>query len=129
VFALLGDGELQCGLVWEAALFAAQMRLSNLTYVIDNNGFQFTGPVATVLHIDPLPAKWQSFGWDVFEVDGHDVEALHTVFTQPARALPRVVIAKTVKGKGVSFMENAKEWHGRAPTRLELEAALDELRL
>jgi transketolase len=128
VVALLGDGELQAGIVWEAAMFAAHRGLRNLTYIIDVNGLQYTGATADVVNLEPLADKWAAFGWEVFEVDGHDVVALVRLLEQPLGRVPRVLLARTVKGKGVSFMENALEWHGKAPDENQLRAAIAELR-
>jgi transketolase len=127
VYALLGDGELQAGLVWEAAQFAAHRMLTNLTYVVDRNGLQFTGATEAIVALEPVTAKWRSFGWDVSCVDGHDVCELHDAFGRAEGRRPHVVIAKTIKGKGVSFMECAVEWHGRAPSPEELQRAEAEL--
>jgi transketolase len=129
VFAVLSDGECNEGSVWEAALFAGHHRLSNLTAVVDYNRIQSLGRTADILDLDPLDAKWASFGWEVVEVDGHSVDALHAKLSQvPLTAdKPTCVIARTVKGKGVSFMENTLLWHYRSPAGEELAAALTEL--
>lgn len=125
VFALLGDGECEEGQVWEAAMFAAHQRLGNLVAVIDANGLQIDGPVAEVCDPSDLREKFASFGWDVTEVDGHDLSALVDVLGTAKAARgdrPHAVFARTVKGKGVPFMEGQCGWHGKAPT--EEEAAL-----
>lgn len=130
VYVLLGDGELQEGEVWEAAMAAAHHRLGNLVAIVDANGVQQDGRVEDVMGIEPLVAKWAAFGWAAREVDGHDIDALVDAFGWAARSeeRPSVVIARTVKGKGVSFMEGRPEWHGKAPSGELLERALRELR-
>jgi transketolase len=127
VYALLSDGELDAGIVWEAALFASHQRLANLTFIIDRNDMQYTGPTEAVLALEPLNEKWRSFGWEVKEVDGHDIQSLIDVFSQRPTGFPRVVLAHTIKGKGVSFMENVAKWHGTAPNENEYHAARREL--
>jgi transketolase len=129
VYVLLGDGELQEGQVWEAALFAAHRRLGNLVAVVDNNGLQIDGALDDVVGLGDLPAKFAAFGWEVREVDGHSVADLKRVF-DAASAFgqgPVAIIAHTVKGKGVSFMENQCGWHGKAPSGEQCASALDEL--
>lgn len=129
VFCVLSDGECDEGSNWEAALFAGHHRLDNLTVVIDYNKIQSLGSVDEVLRLDPLHDKWASFGWHAVEVDGHDVEALHGALTAGPQASgrPTCVIAHTVKGKGVSFMEHQLLWHYRSPAGEELSRALAEL--
>ncbi|MGC9970642.1 MAG: transketolase [Bryobacteraceae bacterium] len=129
VFALLSDGECDEGSVWEAALFAGHHHLDNLTVIIDYNRLQGIAPVADVLELAPLDDKWRSFGWAVEEVDGHDHAALEErLRAMPfAKGKPSCLIARTVKGKGVSFMENTVLWHYRIPRGSEFEAALLEL--
>ncbi|MHB1652413.1 MAG: transketolase [Desulfitobacteriaceae bacterium] len=130
VYALLGDGEMAEGQVWEAAMAAAHFKSDNLTAVLDYNGLQIDGTTDEVMSTAPLPEKWRSFGWHVLEVNGHDVGALGKAFAE-ARATkgrPTILIAKTIKGKGVSFMENAVGWHGNAPSVEQAEQALTELR-
>lgn len=129
VFALLGDGELNEGLVWEAAMSAAHYKLSNLTAIIDFNGLQIDGKNDDVMAVKPVDKKFESFGWNVILVNGHDIEAILAAFAS-AKAVtdkPSVIIASTVKGKGVSFMEDQVGWHGKAPSDEELAAALKEL--
>lgn len=116
VFVMLGDGEMQEGQVWEAALGAAHHRLGRLVAIIDRNGFQLDGAVDDIIGIEPLADKWRAFGWDVVEVDGHDVGALRTVLADAKnsgsdREKPMCIIAKTVKGKGVRYMETEPGWH------------------
>ena len=128
VYCLLGDGELQEGQVWEAAMFAAHYQLDNLTAIVDYNGLQIDGACDTVMALGDVTAKFSAFGWEAVEVDGHDIEALYTALTKPRLAgKPRVLIAKTVKGCGVSFMENLAQWHGVTPTEEQACAACDEL--
>jgi transketolase len=129
VYTLLGDGELPEGSNWEAALAAAHYKLDNLCAIVDKNTLQITGPTASVCNTDPLPEKFQSFGWAVKEVDGNDVDALLAAFDSlPFEAgKPNVIIAHTVKGKGVSFMENSIKWHHGVPDKTEYEMALGEL--
>jgi transketolase len=130
VYALLGDGEVAEGQVWEAAMAAAHYKLDNLTAILDFNGLQIDGATDSVMSSAPLPEKWRSFCWHVIEVDGHDMEALLAAFAEAReiKGKPSIIIAKTVKGKGVSFMENQAGWHGNAPSVEQAEQALQELR-
>jgi transketolase len=129
VYTLMGDGELAEGSNWEAALFAAHQKLDNLTAIVDHNTLQITGATCDVLSLEPLADKWRAFGWEVSEVDGHAVGELILALDRNSYApgKPRIVIANTIKGKGVSFMENDKKWHHKVPTDEELAAALGEL--
>lgn len=131
VFAVLGDGECEEGQVWEAAMFAAHRKLGNLVAIIDNNGLQIDGKITDVCSPEDLGAKFSAFGWDVSTVDGHDIDALVEVLgavkADAASGVPHAVIARTVKGKGVSFMENQAGWHGKAPNAEQLATALAEL--
>ena len=129
VYALLGDGELQEGQVWEAAMAAGHYKVNHLIGIIDNNGLQIDGPISEVLNPMPLVEKWEAFGWNVIEVDGHDIDALSAAFrsARNEQTKPTMIIASTVKGKGVSFMENRAEWHGSAPSAEQTAAALQEL--
>ena len=130
VFAVLGDGECEEGQVWEAAMFAAQQKLGNLVAIVDNNGLQIDGKITDVCSPEDIGAKFAAFGWDVTTVDGHDIEALVEALGALKAAggtVPHAVIAKTVKGKGVSFMENQAGWHGKAPNAEQLECALADL--
>lgn len=129
VFCLLSDGECDEGSTWEAVLLAAHHRLSNLVAIVDYNKIQSLDRVAAVLELEPFAAKWRAFGWQVSEVDGHDVNALEKVLTEgPApEGRPRCVIAHTVKGKGVSFMEDNVLWHYRSPQGDEFARAMREL--
>ncbi len=128
-YCLLGDGEVQAGQVWEAAMAAGKYRVGKLTAIIDYNGVQLDGPVKSIMDIEPLVEKWRAFRWHVLEVDGHDLRAILAALEQAAAVedQPSVLIAHTVKGKGVSFMEGTHAWHGKAPSREELERALAEL--
>lgn len=125
-YVLVGDGECQAGVLWEGAMAAARYRLAALTVIVDANGVQLDGFVHDVMPLEPFADKWRSFGWAVREVDGHNVrellDALDAVRNVHDR--PSVLIARTIKGKGVGFMENDHLWHGVAPTREELAAAL-----
>ncbi len=129
VFCLLSDGECDEGSTWEAALFAAHHGLSNLVAIVDYNRIQGIAPIADVIELAPFAEKWTAFGWAVREVDGHDHQALHTALdaTPFASSKPSCILAHTVKGKGVSFMENTVLWHYRIPRGAEFDAALAEL--
>jgi len=129
VYALLGDGELQEGQVWEAAMAAGHYGVNHLIGIIDNNGLQIDGSISEVLNPLPLVEKWEAFGWRVVEVDGHSISALTGALriARTEKAKPTMIIAHTIKGKGVSFMENRAEWHGSAPNAEQTEAALHEL--
>ncbi len=129
VFTLLGDGELPEGSNWEAALTAAHYKLDNLCAIIDNNKLQITGTNAEVCNTDPIDAKFESFGWAVRHVDGNDVNALKEVLSSVPfeKGKPSLVIAHTIKGKGVSFMENSVKWHHGVPDKDQYETAIAEL--
>ena len=136
VYALLGDGELEEGQVWEAAMAAAKFRLDNLCAIVDVNGLQIDGRTADVMPSEPLDKKFEAFNWNVIHVDGHDFDALVRAFEEAktVKGKPTVLLMKTVKGKGISFMENNAGWHGKAPNdeqyeqgKAELEAKLAEL--
>ena len=129
VYALLGDGECDEGQVWEAAMAAAHFKVDNLIATVDNNGQQIDGWNRDVMNLDPFGKKWQAFGWHVIEVDGHDFTQLIDAFDQAklVKEQPTVIIAHTIKGKGVSFMENNPDFHGKAPNAAEIEIALKEL--
>jgi transketolase len=129
-YVVLGDGELQEGQVWEAAMYAGTHRVRRLVAVVDYNKVQLAGKTAEILDLEPLDDKWQAFGWQVGECDGHDIAAVVDALEEATRASlegPVVVIAHTVKGKGVSFMEDAPEWHARAPNDDEYERAKQEI--
>ena len=130
VYALLGDGEIEEGLVWEALMAAHHYHLDNLTAFLDHNGLQIDGPICEVMSPEPVADKFKAFGWETLVVDGHDhrqiMEALNTARATKGR--PTAIIADTVKGKGCSFMENKAEWHGTAPSRDQVAQALEELK-
>jgi transketolase len=127
-FVLMGDGECNEGTVWEAAMAAANFGLDNLIAIIDANGMQSDGPCKAILDMGSVELKWQSFGWHAISVDGHSVDALYDAFTAPSiSGKPSVIIASTVKGKGISFMENNNEWHHNRLTPAQYEAAMKEL--
>ena len=129
VYCLLGDGEIEEGQIWEAAMTAAHYKLDNLCVIIDNNNLQIDGEIRDVMNPYPIADKFKSFGFNVFEVDGHNMQDLIEVFNKAKKVknMPTAVIAKTVKGKGVSFMENKVEWHGKAPNDEEFKNAIKEL--
>lgn len=129
VYCLIGDGESQEGQIWEAAMSAGHYKLDNLCCILDFNGLQIDGKVENVMNINPIRGKWEAFNWNVIEVDGHDLNALEEAFheAQTVKGKPSILIARTIKGKGVSFMENQPGWHGIAPNREQLEKALSEL--
>lgn len=131
VYTLLGDGELQEGEVWEAALFISQHRLDNLITIIDNNKIQATGYVKNIMGLDSLVDKWNAFGFEVYETNGHQISEiiniLNTVVNQPGK--PKVIIAHTVKGKGISYIENKEDWHYKMPTPQEIEVGINDLGL
>lgn len=126
-FVVLGDGELQEGSNWEAAMYAAQRRLGRLTAIVDRNRLQQGASTQETNDPEPLADKWRAFGWDIAVVDGHAHAQLLAVLSRPAGDRPLAVIANTVKGKGVSFMENGVEWHHKVPSAAQVEAALKEL--
>jgi transketolase len=129
VYCLLGDGEIQEGQVWEAAMTAGHYRLDNLCAIIDNNGLQIDGHCCDVMSIEPIVDKWIAFGWYVIDIDGHDMEAILDALNEAetVKGKPTMIVARTIKGKGVSFFEGKVEYHGIAPTKEELERALKEL--
>jgi len=129
VFTLLGDGELPEGSNWEAALTASHYKLDNLCAIIDHNKLQITGPTADVCNTSPIDTKFESFGWAVRHVDGHDLDALVQAFDELpiVEGKPSLVLAHTVKGKGISYMENVPKWHHGVPTEQQYEVALTEL--
>ena len=126
-FVVLGDGELQEGSNWEAAMTAGHQGLSGLTAVIDRNGLQQGARTEATSALEPLADRWRAFGWDVVDVDGHDVDALYDVFTAPPGDRARCILARTVKGKGVSFMEDRVEWHHKVPSSDQVRQAIEEL--
>ena len=129
VFVLIGDGEIQEGLNWEAIMSAPNFHLDNFVAILDRNGHQSGGAVDWIMPLGDMADKWRSFGWDVLEIDGHYIPSLVDAFSLAPRKLgvPTFVLCNTVKGKGVSFMENDNLWHGKAPDRDQLERALEEI--
>ncbi|MBQ6115938.1 MAG: transketolase [Oscillospiraceae bacterium] len=127
VYALLGDGECQEGQIWEAFMAAAHYKLDNLTVMIDLNGLQIDGAVADVMNLGDMNAKLRAFGFDVHEIDGHDLDAIEEALSAPVSGRPKCILAHTVKGRGVSFMENQAGWHGKAPNAEQRQQALKEL--
>lgn len=129
VYALIGDGESQEGIIWEAAMFAAHYKLDNLTVFLDHNGLQIDGRNEEVMNIEPIDEKFKAFGWNVISIDGHDFEEIFKALESAKKTTgkPTMIVAKTVKGKGVSFMEDQAGWHGKAPNKEEAEQALSEL--
>ena len=133
VFVLLGDGELQEGQIWEAAMTSNHYKLNNLVAIIDRNRLQIDGDTEDVMGLEPLADKWRAFGWEVIETNGHDYQEIYEAYQKASllgsqKASPVVIIANTIKGKGVSFMENNAGWHGKAPSEDEFNRAIDELR-
>lgn len=128
-YVVVGDGEIQEGQIWEAAMFAGFHKVDNLCVVVDYNKIQLDGFVRQILDLEPLAGKWRAFGWHVVETDGHDIGQLRAAFSEAAatRGQPTCIIAHTIKGKGVSFMENNPKFHGQAPTPQECAQALKEL--
>ena len=128
-YIMLGDGEIQEGKIWEAAMSSAHYKLDNLCAFLDHNNLQIDGNVTEIMGIEPVNKKWEAFGWNVIEIDGHDFEQILSALDKAKqyKGKPTIVIAKTIKGKGVSFMENVCGFHGVAPTAEELEKALTEL--
>lgn len=129
VYVLLGDGETQEGQVWEAAMTASHYKLSNVCAIIDHNGLQIDGPVVEIMNISPIKEKWEAFGWHVMEIDGHNLDEILSALDKADEVndKPTAIVAKTIKGKGVSFMEGKVEYHGVSPTPEELERALKEI--
>ena len=129
VYALVGDGEVQEGIIWEAAMSAAHYKLDNMIAFLDYNGLQIDGEVESVMNINPIEDKFKTFGWNVITIDGHDFDQIFAALDMAKDTVdkPTMIIAKTIKGKGVSFMENQASWHGSAPSEEQLEQALSEL--
>jgi len=129
IYVLLGDGECQEGQVWEAAMTASHYKLDNVTAILDYNGLQIDGPVKDVMNINPISNKWRAFGWYVIEINGHDFKEIFDSFerVKKLKGKPGIIIAHTTKGKGVSFMENVVDFHGKAPTKEQTVQALKEL--
>ena len=128
-YVVLGDGEIQEGQIWEAAMFGSFHKVDNIVAIVDYNRIQLDGFVKDIMDLEPLVDKWRGFGWHTIELNGHDIPALQTAFAEAAtvKGKPTVLVAHTIKGKGVSFMENNPKFHGVAPTREEADQALQEL--
>ena len=128
-YVLVGDGECQSGVIWEGVMLAAKYRLANLVTILDYNRVQLDGTVDEILPMEPMKDKWASFGWNVIEVEGHDIPLILDALKQAGNntEMPTVIIANTIKGKGVSFMEGKAEWHGKVPSEDEMKLALEEL--
>ena len=130
IYCLLGDGELQEGQIWEAAMTSSHYKLDNLCVIVDNNNLQIDGEVSDVMNIYPIDEKFKSFGFEVINIDGHDIQQIINAFevAKNTKGKPTAIIAKTIKGKGVSFMEGLAEWHGVAPSEEEYEIAINDLK-
>lgn len=129
IYVILGDGELQEGIVWETAMACSHYTLDNIAALVDHNGLQIDGENDKVMKVMPIADKFESFGWNVIEIDGHDFEDIERGYKQAekCKGKPTCIIAKTIKGKGVSFMENDASWHGKAPNKEQAEKAMTEL--
>ena len=129
-YVMLGDGEIEEGQIWEAAMAASHYKTDNLCAILDQNGLQIDGFIHEIMSSHPIPDKWLGFGWHVMEIDGHDFKAILNAYdeAEKVKGRPTIIVAKTVKGKGVSFMENQVDWHGKAPSKEEAERALAELK-
>lgn len=129
VYVLLGDGEIQEGQIWEAAMTSCHYNLDNLCVIVDNNNLQIDGSVDNVMNVYPIDEKFRSFGFEVFTVDGNNIDELITIFekAKTVKGKPTAIVAKTVKGKGVSYMENQAGWHGKAPKEDEYKTAMEDL--
>lgn len=130
VYVLIGDGEMQSGQIWEASISASHYKLDNLVAILDYNNIQLLGPVSEIMGIEPVAQKWKARGWEVIEIDGHKMREIDEALkeTEEVKGRPSMIIAHTIKGKGVSFMENTAKWHGGAPTEEELKRALEQLK-
>ncbi|MDR1784633.1 MAG: transketolase [Endomicrobium sp.] len=129
VYVLMGDGEQQEGNIWEAAMSSAHYKLNNLCAIVDNNGLQIDGATKNIMNVEPLIHKYKAFGWNTIGIDGHNLEEINSAYLKfkSEKEKPTVIIAKTIKGKGVSFMENAPQWHGKVPSKELTEKALAEI--
>ncbi len=129
VYVILGDGELDEGQIWEACMSAYKYKLDNLIAIVDYNNLQLDGLCSDIMPLEPLDKKWESFGWDVFKIDGHDYEQILDIFKRikEKNNKPKCIIARTIKGKGISFMENSCEWHGKIPDENQFKLAIKEL--
>ncbi len=128
-YCILGDGEVQEGSIWEGAMTSSHHKLDNMCVIIDRNKVQENGPVSDIKNLEPLKGRWESFGWHAIEINGHDFKELMAAFDEcgTVKGKPQVIIANTIKGKGVSFMEGQAKWHGKAPNKEQLAEALKEL--
>jgi len=129
VYCLLGDGETQEGNIWEAAMASSHYKCDNLCAILDYNGFQIDGKIKEIMNLEPIRDKWRAFGWHTIEIDGHNIGEILSAYEEAKtiKGSPSIIIARTIKGKGVSFMENVVDFHGRAPTKEETEKAVGEL--
>lgn len=129
VYTLLGDGEIQEGQIWEAAMAGAHYKLDNLCAILDCNKFQIDGSTEEVMNIEPVYDKWKAFGWNVIDIDGHNLGDILNAYNEAetVKNKPTMIIARTIKGKGVSFMENTASWHGKAPSKEERDKAIKEV--
>lgn len=129
VYAIIGDGEIQEGQIWEAAMFAAHYKLDNLIGILDYNKVQLFGTTKDIMNVSPVSEKFRAFGWHVLEIDGHDMQAILNALGEAQKLVdkPVMIVANTIKGKGISYMENTAAWHGNAPSAADLEKALAEL--
>jgi transketolase subunit A (EC 2.2.1.1) len=129
VYCLLGDGETQEGNIWEAAMASAHYKCDNLCAMLDYNRFQIDGKIADIMNLEPISDKWRSFGWHTIEINGHNIKEILQAYEEAKtiKGKPSIIIAHTIKGKGVSFMENVVDFHGRSPTKEEEQQALKEL--
>ncbi len=129
-FVILGDGEIQEGQIWEAAMFASHYGLDNMTAILDYNNIQLMGNVSKIMEVAPVADKWAAFGWEVLEIDGHDFcQIIGSLYkAKEVKGKPTIIIANTVKGKGVSFMQNTCNWHGSVPTPEEYSRAINEIK-
>lgn len=131
MYCICGDGELQEGQIWEAAMTSAHYKLDNLCVIIDNNNLQIDGKVNEVMGVYPIDEKFKSFGFEIINIDGHDIKQIIQALdkAKEIKGKPVAIIAKTIKGKGVSFMENVADWHGKAPKEEEYKIAMQELKV
>jgi transketolase len=129
IFVMIGDGEMDCGQIWEAAMSASHFKLDNLIAIIDRNKLQLDGPTEQIMSLEPIPDKWQAFGWHVIEIDGHNFKEILSALdtAKEVKGKPTLIVAHTVKGKGVSFMEGAVGFHGKAPDKEQYKQAMKEL--
>jgi transketolase len=129
VYVMVGCGEIQEGQIWEAAMSASHYKLDNLCAILDNNGFQIGGEIDKIMSPKPIPEKWQAFGWHVIEIDGHNMKQILDAYSkaEKIKGKPTMIVANTIKGKGVSFMEKVADWHGKAPSEEQAQLALADL--